>query len=338
MNAPAAVGVVPQAAAAVVVDVAQVVAHALAVRPPAVLRRAHSLTAKRRMHRVSRPIAVSPIRCAPAWTALPDVVEHRMAVAAVAAPAERVAQVVVVLEVTQMAIRSVDHAAAAVAAPVTVLIAGATGLVGKELLALLLASPACRAVHSLVRKPSDLSHAKLQNHVVDFAKLGTASAQALALPKIEEVYVCLGTTIKVAGSQAAFRAIDFDAVLAVARTGIALGATKLGVISAMGASATSSVFYSRVKGEMEEAISKLGYKSVVIARPSMLAGDREALNQRVRSGEKIALVATRWLRPLIPKNYQSVLASDVAAGLYAQMQRDDQGTRVLLSGQFQTHN
>ena len=224
------------------------------------------------------------------------------------------------------------------AAPVTVLIAGATGLVGKELLALLLASPACRAVHSLVRKPSDFSHAKLQNHVMDFAKLGTASAQALALPKIEEVYVCLGTTIKVAGSQAAFRAIDFDAVLAVARTGIALGATKLGVISAMGASATSSVFYSRVKGEMEEAISKLGYKSVVIARPSMLAGDREALNQRVRSGEKIALVATRWLRPLIPKNYQSVLANDVAAGLYAQMQRDDQGTRVLLSGQFQTHN
>jgi uncharacterized protein YbjT (DUF2867 family) len=250
-----------------------------------------------------------------------------------------VAPVVVVLEVTQMAIRSVDHAAAAgAAAPATVLIAGATGLVGKELLALLLASSACREVHSLVRKPSDLSHAKLRHHVVDFAKLGTASAQALSLPKIEEVYVCLGTTIKVAGSQAAFRAVDFDAVLAVARTGMALGATKLGVISAMGASATSSVFYSRVKGEMEEAISKLGYKSVVIARPSMLAGDREALNQSVRSGEKIALVATRWLRPLIPKNYQSVLASDVAAGLYSQMQGGDQGTRVLLSGQLQTRS
>jgi uncharacterized protein YbjT (DUF2867 family) len=216
-----------------------------------------------------------------------------------------------------------------------VLIAGATGLVGKELLALLLASPAYREVHSLVRKPSALKHAKLKNHVLDFAKLGTASAQALPLPALDEVFICLGTTIKVAGSQEAFRAVDFDAVLAVARAGIARGATKLGVISAMGASSTSGVFYSRVKGEMEEAISKLGYQSVSIARPSFLAGDREALAQHTRPGEKIALVAMRMFSPLIPKNYQAVQAADVAAGLYAQVQRGKTGTTVLLSGQLQ---
>ncbi len=215
------------------------------------------------------------------------------------------------------------------------LIAGATGLVGKELLALLLSDADCREIHSLVRKPASLQHAKLHSHVVDFSKLGTASERALALPHIDEVYICLGTTIEVAGSQAAFRSVDFDAVLAVARAGIARGATKLGVISAMGASATSRVFYSRVKGEMEEAISKIGYQSVTIARPSMLAGNREALKQAERTGEKLALLATRWLRPVIPKNYQSVQASDVAAGLLAQVKRGLVGKTVVLSGQLQ---
>ncbi len=186
-----------------------------------------------------------------------------------------------------------------------------------------------------MRKPSALKHAKLQSHVIDFSKLGTASAQTLTLPHIDEVYICLGTTIKVAGSNEAFRAVDFDAVLAVARAGIARGATKLGVISAMGANPKSGVFYSRVKGEMEEAIGLLGYKSVIIARPSFLAGDREALLQNTRPGEKIALVAMKLLNPLIPKNYQAVQASDVAANMYAQVRRGKAGATVLLSGKLQ---
>jgi uncharacterized protein YbjT (DUF2867 family) len=215
------------------------------------------------------------------------------------------------------------------------LIAGATGLVGKELLALLLASDASREVHSLVRKPSALKHAKLHSHVVDFSKLGTASEQTLALPPIDEVYVCLGTTIKVAGSQEAFRAVDFDAFLAVARAGIARGATKLGVISAMGANSKSGVFYSRVKGEMEEAVAKLGYKSVSIVRPSFLEGNREALQQHSRPGEKFALTAMDLFKPLIPKNYQAVQAGDVAAALLRQVRSGIKGTTVLLSGQLQ---
>jgi uncharacterized protein YbjT (DUF2867 family) len=221
------------------------------------------------------------------------------------------------------------------AAPVTALIAGASGLVGKELLALLLASPASREVHSLVRKPSALKHAKLHCYVVDFSKLGTASAQTLTLPAIDEVYICLGTTIKAAGSQEAFRAVDFDAVLAVARAGIARGATKLGVISAMGASSNSGVFYSRVKGEMEEAVSKLGYQSVIIARPSFLEGDREALLQHARPGEKIALAAMSLFKPLIPKNYQAVEASSVAAALLRHVRSGKSDTSILLSGQLQ---
>ena len=221
-----------------------------------------------------------------------------------------------------------DHAA-------TALIAGASGLVGKELLALLLASAACREVHSLVRKPQAPSHAKLHAHIVDFANLGTASSEELSLPPIDEVFVCLGTTIKVAGSQAAFRAVDFDAVLAVARTGIAHGASKIGIVSAMGADSQSRVFYSRVKGEMEDAVSKLGYASVTIARPSFLAGDREALHQNARPGEKVALLAMRLFNPIVPKNYQAVQARDVAKSLLRQVRSGNVGQTILLSGQLQ---
>jgi uncharacterized protein YbjT (DUF2867 family) len=217
----------------------------------------------------------------------------------------------------------------------TVLIAGATGLVGKELLALLLASAGSREVHSLVRKPSAQQHPKLRNHVVDFASLGTASAQVPALPSLDEVYVCLGTTIKVAGSQSAFRAVDFDAVLAVARAGIARGAKSFGVVSAMGAHAESGVFYSRVKGEMEAAVAQLGYQSVSIARPSFLAGDRHALQQRARPGEEIALRISQWLKPLIPANYRSVQAHDVAAALMRQVRQAKPGVTVMLSGELQ---
>jgi uncharacterized protein YbjT (DUF2867 family) len=200
----------------------------------------------------------------------------------------------------------------------------------------LLKDSACREVHSLVRKPTSAKHAKLYSHVVDFAALGTAVGHALTLPALDEVYICLGTTIKVAGSQEAFRAVDFDAVLAVARAGIARGATKIGVISAMGASAKSGVFYSKVKGEMEEAISKLGYASRSVARPSLLAGDREALQQDTRLGEKIGLAAMSFFNPLIPKNYQAVQASDVAASLLRQVRKGVVGQTVLLSGQLQT--
>lgn len=258
----------------------------------------------------------------------------------VVAPVVRVVAVVLEAtpEVVVMAIHSAAHeatAAATEAVGAVALIAGATGLVGKELLTLLLKDAACREVHSLVRKPVGQTHPKLHNHVVDFAKLGTASARALPLPSLDEVYISLGTTIKVAGSQEAFRAVDFDAVLAVARAGIARGATKIGIVSAMGASAKSGVFYSRVKGEMEEAISKLGYASVSIVRPSFLTGDREALQQTTRPGEKIALVAMKIFNPLIPKNYQAVQAHDVAESLLWQVRKGVLGQTVLLSGQLQ---
>ena len=209
----------------------------------------------------------------------------------------------------------------------TALLAGATGLVGRELLALLLADPRCRAVHVLGRRAPPVSHPKLHCHTVDFARMGL-------LPAADDVFVALGTTIKVAGSQQAFRAVDFDAVLAVAKAARAAGASRLGVVSAMGASARSSVFYNRVKGEMEDAVSRLGYNSVVLARPSLIEGDRRAPQQPGRAGEGMALKAMRALAPLIPANYRVIGADQVARALLAAVQDGKPGTRVMLSGEM----
>ncbi len=209
--------------------------------------------------------------------------------------------------------------------------AGATGLVGQAVLAALLTDKRYAAVHCVGRRALALKHPKLIAHVLDLAGL----KRLPGLGHVDDVFIALGTTIKTAGSQAAFRAVDFDAVVAVARAAKAAGASRLGVVSAMGASPRSSVFYSRVKGEMEEALAQLGYQTLVIARPSMLAGDRAALAQPERPGEHIALLATRWLKPLIPANYRAIAADDVAQALLKAVQQMKEGKRVLLSGEMQ---
>eukprot|EP01034_Spumella_vulgaris_P034461 gene34459-42499_t len=193
----------------------------------------------------------------------------------------------------------------------TAILAGATGLVGREILNGLLADDSVGTVHTLGRRPlaqQHAKHAKHVHHVVDFAALP-------ALPPASEVYLALGTTIKVAGSQAAFRAVDHDANLAVARQALAAGVTRAGLVSAMGADAKSSVFYNRVKGETEADLHATGFATLVVARPSFLAGDRESLGQPVRSGEGLALAVSQWLKPLIPANYRSVDVRKVAACL-----------------------
>lgn len=206
----------------------------------------------------------------------------------------------------------------------TVVLAGATGLVGREILRGLLADDSIKTVHALGRRAPDREHPKLASHVVDFAALPP-------LPPVDEAYLALGTTIKVAGSQAAFRAVDFDANLAVARAAIAAGARRIGLVSAMGADARSRIFYSRVKGELEDALAALNVEGFVIARPSILIGDRETLGQPIRSGEKLAMRITALLGPLIPANYRSIAASDVARALLTRVPKA-RGREVLLSG------
>ena len=209
--------------------------------------------------------------------------------------------------------------------------AGATGLVGREVLAALLTDKRYSAIHSVGRRPAAVQHAKLTSHIVDMGVLTSLAG----IGHVDDVFIALGTTIKAAGSQAAFRAVDFDAVVAVARAARKLGATRLGVVSAMGADAHSRVFYSRVKGEMEDAVAKLGYTTLVFARPSLLDGDREALAQTTRPAESLSLAAMALLKPLIPANYRAITATKVAKAILSAINSAGAGVRALPSGEMQ---
>ena len=213
----------------------------------------------------------------------------------------------------------------------TALLAGATGLIGRVLLNRLLAAVEYRRVTVLVRRPpGDIdAHRKLDIRTVDFAKLPTP------FPAVDDVYITLGTTIKTAGSQEAFRQVDFDYVVGIADAARQAGATRLAVVSALGANAHSHVFYNRVKGEMQQAIDGLGYRTVVIAQPSLLVGDRAALGQPVRNTE---VLVARLLRPVmgfVPKGVRPIDADDVAAAMLKAMLAGAPGTRILGSGLMQ---
>lgn len=210
----------------------------------------------------------------------------------------------------------------------SVLLAGATGLVGGELKRLLLAQGPGTKLHALVRRVPDDADAHVHWLTVDFARLP-------ALPAAQEAWCCLGTTIKQAGSQAAFRAVDFDAVLAFARAAKAAGVQRFGVVSALGASPRATSFYSRVKGEMEAAVGALGFDHVVIARPSLLAGDRAALGQPPRTGERLALRLTAPLAALLPLGVRPIEARTVARGMLAALRQRQPGVRIVASAELQ---
>ena len=184
----------------------------------------------------------------------------------------------------------------------TLLIAGATGLVGKQVLAQALADAAVTRVIAPTRRPID-AHPKLDNPVVDYDHLPGFVADAV---------VCtLGTTRKQAGSDAAFRKVDFDYVLAIAKAAREGGAMAFALTSSVGANAASSFLYMRTKGEIEEAIAALGYASYTVVRPAGLIGERADK----RLGEQIGNGLARGLSLLLPRRYRPVKAEAVAKTL-----------------------
>jgi uncharacterized protein YbjT (DUF2867 family) len=192
-------------------------------------------------------------------------------------------------------------------------------------------SPRYGEVHVLVRRSvAGLgTNEKARLHIVDFARLPQD------LPAVDDAYVALGTTIRVAGSREAFRQVDFDFVVNTARAARAGGATRLAVVSAMGANASARIFYSRVKGEMEAAVATLGFESVTIAQPSLLTGDRAALGQPVRAGEVWAERLLAPVRALVPRGVRPIKARDVAAAMLAAALAGKPGVHVLSSGAMQ---
>ena len=201
---------------------------------------------------------------------------------------------------------------------------GASGLVGAECLRLLLADPVFGRVVVLVRRPLEgvPPSPKLAAHVVDFDHLD-AHADLLAA---DQLVCALGTTIGQAGSKERFRAVDHGIPLALAKLGVERGVRHVPLVSALGADPRSRVFYNRVKGELEEALSALPLRSLTIVRPSLLLGDR----REFRLGESIA----KRFAFLMPGKYAAIRAHDVAAALVRLAKADAPGRRVVESAEM----
>src|SRR5579871_6804341 len=156
----------------------------------------------------------------------------------------------------------------------TALVAGGSGMVGSQLLPLLLQAGDYARVNAISRRPLPLDHPRLANRVVNFAASLQSQLQGL---QCQDAFCCLGTTLREAGSQQAFRAVDHDLVLEFARLALAAGAERLVVVSAIGADPNSRNFYLRVKGETERALASLKLRSLDIMSPSVLLGARRNL-------------------------------------------------------------
>lgn len=208
--------------------------------------------------------------------------------------------------------------------PHKALIVGATGLIGGYCLQTLLARPGYSEVIALVRKPILKTHGRLRTIVTEFDdNLATEISNIQA----DDVFCCIGTTIKKAGSQEAFKQVDLSLVVTVAELMREQGAEQFIVISSMGADPNSKVFYSRIKGEMECALQQLNYPSLHIIRPSLLLGPREEF----RLGEKIGTLLTPVLKPLLfgsLKKYHPVQAESVARFMVKVAHEESLGVQV----------
>jgi uncharacterized protein YbjT (DUF2867 family) len=200
------------------------------------------------------------------------------------------------------------------------MIAGSSGLTGGFLLKMLLEAPEYREVIAYVRKPTRIQHPKLREVVMDWEKLD-------APVPADDVFCCLGTTIKKAGSQEAFRRVDYEYPLHLAELQLEGGSQQFLLVSAIGADASSSIFYSRVKGELEDALKKLGYKSLHIFQPSFIAGPRK----EKRVGERIGLAIFSFISPLFIgplKKYAPIPAEHIARALYRSAQKNIVGCTI----------
>lgn len=205
----------------------------------------------------------------------------------------------------------------------TALIAGATGLVGTELVKRLLEAPEYTKIIIIVRRPTGIVHAKLEEQIIRFEELSQ-----LDLPtRIDHVYCCLGTTMKKAKTKEAFQKVDLDYPILLAKLAKKHQAAQFLVISSMGANAQSPVFYSKTKGQLEDQLKQMGLKGLKIFRPSLLLGERNEF--------RLAEATTAKLSKSLPflfigkmKKYKPVQAATVARAMIAIALLDQSGTHV----------
>nr|WP_263326567.1 oxidoreductase [Neobacillus sp. Marseille-Q6967] len=210
------------------------------------------------------------------------------------------------------------------------LILGATGLIGKELVKILIKQKNYEKIHLLVRRPVDISNENCDVHVVDFDNLHAFQE----LFKVSDVFCTLGTTIKKAKTQEVFRKVDYEYPIEAAKLAKEKGVEKFLIVTAMGADTKSRIFYNRVKGEVEASLIELDLPSLHIFRPSLLLGEREEF----RLGEKIAEKASKLLNilmigPLRP--YRAIQGKTVAAAMAAVSNSRKSGINVYRSHEIE---
>ncbi len=212
------------------------------------------------------------------------------------------------------------------------IIAGSTGLVGSLLLSQMLGDDRYAQVISLVRKKSNLSDPKLQEIIVDFDDLQSYTQHIVG----DDLFLCIGTTMANAGSKEAFYKVDYTYNVELAKMAHKNGIKNLCLISSMGANAASHIFYSKVKGQIEDAITALNFKKTVIVRPSLLVGDRK----EYRFGEKIGIFLSSFLNPLLIgglRKYRSIKAEKVAHAMIKSCNLNQDGLIILESDLIQNY-
>ena len=205
----------------------------------------------------------------------------------------------------------------------TALVVGGSGLVGRFCLQALLDDPAYGSVITLARRElSVAAHSRLTQKVLSFEMLAS-----LDLPPLDDVFCALGTTIRTAGSQEVFRRVDYDLPLAVADHALKFGARQFVLVSSIGADAKSKNFYLRTKGEVEDALRRLPFKTLHIFRPGFLMGKRE----ESRLGESIAVPLAKGLQFVLIgglRRYRPISAEKVGRAMVAAAEGDRQGTFI----------
>lgn len=205
----------------------------------------------------------------------------------------------------------------------TALIAGATGLIGKELLQFLLNANEYDKVVAIVRRPIGIDHPKLEERIVDFDHLD----QYQEIFAVNDVFCAMGTTIKKAKTKEAMWKIDVDYPVAIARLASSQGAKKFLLVSSMNADPGSPIFYPKMKGKLEEEIKQIPFEATAIFRPSLLLGERDEF----RFGESAAAAIFTKVPFLFNgpfKKYKAIEGRKVASAMYHVAQKDAPGLTI----------
>ena len=208
-------------------------------------------------------------------------------------------------------------------------VAGATGLIGKELVHLLLNGQTYSEVTLIVRRNTGIKHPKLRETVLDFNQLEQSEVDLSGA----DVFCVLGTTIKKAGSQEAFRKVDYMYPLTLGQMAKVKGANQYLIVTSMGANPTSKNFYIRVKGEVEKALQELGLTTLQFFRPSLLLGNREEF----RLGERVGAAASRLISPLLIgslRKYKPIQGETVARAMIHAAENNLTGVHIYESDQI----